>query len=531
MDWAVVKIGAEIFDALHAYGLGVLLAFVTKSSVRLENKGICYRLYSGRRSLPDPDADVLYSLLDLPDGEDFETDHGYPAAEAVQVANMDGLLAALFTTPGVRFVSVADVANKQSRDPRSAERSTAKALRAIERWKSYVQQTSGCSRGWLTEMLCDYDAAHPAVPSPWHKRGRDLSVAMTLDPALSYCARRVIGDGLITSKTNLALRGTQYATLLAFLGAARFLRAQRVNGALVNYYVPLPASVTLYHDTALPPLRWIGHNSRRALALQWLRYAPSSASEGHWYGLSYHIMQVQGIRQSISRDRGCIGYDWLRPLGDRVINSAVKHWIWLLEKRREQLSIETDDLPDCLMGRDVTSWLAHLREKAIYGQREARGEIRPYALEEVKEVTAAMNTSPTELPLSAVLNREQGTLRFGHALRLLGQHTPASLRDIIGALDAVKSRDQLLRLMAEAAQECAVASASTEFIVIPDDDDLKHLLDDIDQYGAKTVAGLLIILSTLRYPKRDGRKTTDHSSDAAQSGSTEKEGEADAFNQ
>jgi hypothetical protein len=130
-----------------------------------------------------------------------------------------------------------------------------------------------------------------------------------------------------------------------------------------------------------------------------------------------------------------------------------------------------------------------------------------------------------------VLNREQGTLRFGHALRLLGQHTPASLRDIIGALDAVKSRDQLLRLMAEAAQECAVASASTEFIVIPDDDDLKHLLDDIDQYGAKTVAGLLIILSTLRYPKRDGRKTTDHSSDAAQSGSTEKEGEADAFNQ
>jgi hypothetical protein len=107
-------------------------------------------------------------------------------------------------------------------------------------------------------------------------------------------------------------------------------------------------------------------------------------------------------------------------------------------------------------------------------------------------------------PLSSVLEQERGTLRFGHALRLLGQQNPAPLRDIIDALDSACTSDQLVRILAQAAQECAVASAKTEFIVIPSDNDLRQLLDDVDQYGARTIAGLLIILSALRYPRRSG---------------------------
>jgi hypothetical protein len=51
-------------------------------------------------------------------------------------------------------------------------------------------------------------------------------------------------------------------------------------------------------------------------------------------------------------------------------------------------------------------------------------------------------------------------------------------------------------------QECVVAMAKSPFIIIPTDEDLKYLLDDVDQHGARPIAGLLIILSTLRYAQR-----------------------------
>lgn len=527
MNYSVVKTGAGMFDALHAYGLGVLLAFVTQSSIRLESSGVCYRLHSPYRHLPDPDVEALYSVLALPVSEALEADQDHPASDPVEIANLDGLLAALFTKRGVRLASVADVLNRQDQRPKSAEKSLAKAQRAIERWVKYIKRISTHSTSWLSEMLQDYDAANPTIPSLWHKRSRDLSIVMTLDPAFSYSTRRVIRDGLITRKTNLAFRETRYATLLALIGAARFLRAQRVAGQLVNYYVPLPRSVTLYPDTALPSLRPVGYPSAQALALQWLRYGPSAHSEVRWDALAYQVMQTQGIQQSISRDRGCIGYAWLSDIDESVRNTMVDHWVWLLEKYQEQLPLEINDLADCLTARRAASWLAHLRDKAIYLQSEPRGWIRPYNLEEVREVTAAMNTSTADVPLSAVLERDQGTLRFGHALRLLGQYNPAPLRDITGALDTVRNRNQLLRLMAQAAQECAVASAKTEFIIIPNDDDLKYLLDDVDQYGAETIAGLLIILSTLRYPRKAEEETADESTEATQSGSIEEEVDTD----
>ena len=104
-------------------------------------------------------------------------------------------------------------------------------------------------------------------------------------------------------------------------------------------------------------------------------------------------------------------------------------------------------------------------------------------------------------PLRSVLERDVGTLRFGHALRLLGRVHNDALRDIVDNLDRVQTRDQLIRTLALATQECVVASAKSEFIIVPSDDDLKYLLDDIEQYSASTLAGILIILSALRYPR------------------------------
>ena len=49
-------------------------------------------------------------------------------------------------------------------------------------------------------------------------------------------------------------------------------------------------------------------------------------------------------------------------------------------------------------------------------------------------------------------------------------------------------------------QKCAVAKAKSDFIIVPYDDDLKYLLDDLDKFGAQKIAGMLAILAYARYP-------------------------------
>jgi len=71
-------------------------------------------------------------------------------------------------------------------------------------------------------------------------------------------------------------------------------------------------------------------------------------------------------------------------------------------------------------------------------------------------------------------------------------------------LDCVATCDQLMRVLAKLVQHCTLAKALNNFIVIPDDNDLCILLENVDRFGAKNIAGLLIVLSTLRYPRATG---------------------------
>lgn len=102
--------------------------------------------------------------------------------------------------------------------------------------------------------------------------------------------------------------------------------------------------------------------------------------------------------------------------------------------------------------------------------------------------------------LSAVIAREQGTLRFGRSLRSLGELRRADLQDTLDELNAARTRDQLLRALAIATQKCVLAKAASNFVIVPNDNDLGLLLEDIDRWGVRDIAGLLIILSSLRYP-------------------------------
>ncbi|MBU0492756.1 MAG: hypothetical protein KKA73_22325 [Chloroflexi bacterium] len=503
MAWCVVKTGAETFDALHAYGLGLVLATASESPVELTDLGLVYRLQIPTGDLPPTSADILDQILTLPTPDDVQAAESDLAHSPVSVANLDGLLAALFTTPGLRAAGVVDLVNRQQLNPATVSNGLVKVNTALTKWKRYAERKARRAPDWLVDVLQDYDAASPKLPMPANATKASLNVLMPLDPALSYSTRRPRSDGLITDKTNIALPGTRYAVLLALVGAARFLRAQRVAGKLVNFYVPLPISVTLQPDTALPLLYPTPHPAYQAIALRWLVNRHVRAlPEPHWSGLAYQIMQTQGAQQSISRDRGCLDWAWLDAVERRVGRAVIRHWKRLLASRREFVPFEIDDLVDCLLSHRAADWQAHLRQVALYWHSHPEADVRLYSLQEVKEITAAMNqTAPPDSPLSAVLQRPQGTLHFGHALRLLGQHNPAPLRDLVAALDTVQTRDQLLRILAQAAQECAVAGAKTEFILVPSDEDLAYLLDDTDRYGAPTIARLLVLLSALRYPR------------------------------
>ncbi len=105
--------------------------------------------------------------------------------------------------------------------------------------------------------------------------------------------------------------------------------------------------------------------------------------------------------------------------------------------------------------------------------------------------------------LRKILEQKAGTLRFGHALRLLGQANPASLRDLVEELESVQTLDQLIHTLALTAQECQMAAAKSQFLVVPSDGDLALLLEDVKQAGPHTIAGFLVLLSALRYPRLD----------------------------
>src|SRR6266849_2198866 len=156
MEWRVVKTGAQLFDLLHAYGLGLLLAHGCELPVEVGDTGCTYTLTCGAVAAPAGSLVILDELLTLPAPHEVEAAR-LPEA-GLPVANLDGLLTVLFTTPGsVRALSVADLARKRRRDDSAAERAIAKARAALARWKGLMSKASPTGAvSWLERILQDY---------------------------------------------------------------------------------------------------------------------------------------------------------------------------------------------------------------------------------------------------------------------------------------------------------------------------------------------------------------------------------------
>lgn len=503
MKWCVVKTGAELFDLLHTYGLGILLTYGCEGPIEVRDTGCTYTLTSHISVSPSGPLALIDEILCLPTPQELESARLLEAG--LPVANLDGLLTVLFTTPGVRVLSVADLLRKARRDNAVTERALMKVRGALARWKKIVSKEPFVEAGsWLERVLRDYDSATPAIPVPADTdRGRDLSLVMMLDPSFSYSTHRPISDGFVSHKTQIAIRGTGFAILLATIGAARFLRAHRVGGDLVNCYVPQAERIVLTRNSSLPLLVEANLEGSQAALVQWLSYANHMIHTVHaqWIGLAYQTIQTQGMQQSIPRGQGCLHLTWLAEFANGPREQLISFWRIQLELEPSRRECEIDTLVDALLTRSQSSWIAHLLEVArrVHTKPDTT---RPYRLEEVKEVITHMQASIPSL-LKKALEQKTGTLRFGHALRLLGDINAAALRDLVEDLETVTTLDHLLHVLALTAQECQVAAAKTKFMVVPDDSDLVCLLMDVEQSSPATIARFLVLLSALRYPRLD----------------------------
>lgn len=501
MNWWVPKIGALFFDALHAYGLAILLAAATGQPVLIQDEGTGYRLSCPLSEVPPTTPDLLDTVLQLPIIDELKNRQPDLATIPLAIATLDGLLAALFTQSGVRLASVGDLTQKQHSTPSVQEEALKKAQQATMQWKTWTERASQGTSSWLGTLLQGYQPKNTALPVlRIAKNQKDLSIWMTLDPALGLSTRRPWSDGLISAKTNVTLDGLRYGVLLARIGATRFLRAQPVAVHLINYYLPLASTLTVYPESALSLLPCIPLSSGQALLIHWLSFVRrTSPLAATWHALAYQTLETQGTKQAIAMQWGCLPFDWITAITERVGYSLIRGWRWCLLHRSEFTPYPLDGIVTCLKTRQEADWIAHLHDLVWVVQVNASETIRSYSLVECKELTMAM-TSPGTSPLSSILERKKGTLRFGHALRQLGQANHAHLMDTLDDLESVSSLEQLIQVLQRAVQACDLASAKSPFIVIPDEKDLTYLLDDVAQHGVRVVASLLLILSALRYP-------------------------------
>ena len=302
----------------------------------------------------------------------------------------------------------------------------------------------------------------------------------------------------MTEKTQVAVRGTRYAALLAFIGAARFLRAQRLAGTLVNCYVPVARNLSLNAETTLPLLLPADEKPDQAALRRWLALLDKdSQPQAVWSGLAYQTLLTQGQQQSLSLESGMLECGWLLSLRKRLGTDVLAFW-------QAQLHSDSDldaqeHLFTCLKRRGTHDWFAylHLWAQGVHASSEYSG--RRYRLDEIRRITEAMNDAE-HLPLKHVLEQEKGTLCFGRALRQIGRSNPSLLRDLLDELQEARTDVQLFPVLQRVVFASELEKAKGQKISVPTEEDMHALLEDIDRYGVVVLVGLLMVLSALHYP-------------------------------
>lgn len=492
MEWIVFKTGASFLDQFHGLGVSICLAYLTGQPVEIYDCGLFFKLVCKIEKLPDREVN-LSDLLVLPTLEQvLALDKKVWQEASLSITILDGLLAALFTVPGFRVVSVDDLLNKLGKSV-TWDKCLEKITKALSRWQRFIDRNASNKARWLREALSAYEVDRPTVPCLRPCSEKDIAVLMTLDPSLGFSLHQPTSDSQLTQKKNLTVNGAPYAPIFAMIGATRFLRAQWVANDLVNLYVPLIQRAVISPHITLPLLKSTSRSLQQAALYQWLSHFSHQLCGR---GLGYQTLQTQKASQSISLCRGYFDNSWLTDVITQTGPALVGSWKSILWKEPSKAPVEIDDLVEALMERSLPAWLNHVREVAFYLHRGRETNLRPYSILEIRKVMEAMNDNSS---LSDLLISGTGTVQFGRALRQLGQVKKGVLLDLIAALDEIQNLEDFLRVLGSITQHCEFTESETVFIFVPDRVDVGRIIKEAQEYGVRIIANLLIVLSTAWY--------------------------------
>jgi hypothetical protein len=364
MEYCIVNTGEAMLDMLCASGLGIVLATATMDTVALHDEGIRWRIHCARPSRSRAVATVVQEVLALPSEEMLKDFLGAKREFDAMFANCDGLLAATYTSPGARVHSLRDLAIRSQSRPQLVTDSLTKVQRRIDKLLRPVETAKISAT--MADLETQYRTGVDTRPQVAAKASGEISTPMTFAPSFAYSTRQPCSDGLVARQTNLTLRNEPYRLLLGYVGAARFLRAQRVSGNFVNLYVPLPRRMTISPDTALPPLRSHTVSPTQALLAHWLSFGNTLRTTGiEWRGIAYQTLQTQAQQQSISVDQGVLSYEWLHKLQERAGEEIISKWQQAMVQEPKMLPWMLEQLIDVLQRRSGVAWIQHLRDVSL----------------------------------------------------------------------------------------------------------------------------------------------------------------------
>lgn len=497
MDFRVGKFGFQGFDSVHALGFGIIVTCATEQPVRLRDRGVDYLVRSPVETLPASlDLDQVIPLPTVEQILAFSTTPTKPIPLSIVI--LDGILATQFTSPtGARIISVSDLLYRLKHDPEVVEKALKKARLACQQIEKF---TLARSSDWLRDAIGDYAPESIQMPllGPTKKDG--LSVIMTIDPAFMYSARRTLSDGLIGAACNYSVHYPRYTSLFARIGAARFLHAQSVAGSMVNFYMPLiQGEIELTPETHWKIFPGVSIPSKQAVLVTMFNLLRDETSSNFQTDqFTYQVLQLQQKgKQSISAERGMCSTDWVKPFQQHVGLGLLERWRVLLRLDQNEIDIDLNKLMEFIEWPSAATWFDHLEDASNYWRFNSSPRVKPYSVEEVRKISSMSNSTA----LSDIFSREKGTLRFGRALRLLGNYNRSALRNITSELRSVSTIEDLCLVLDLANQRFVTAFSKTDFIIIPDDQDSEQLMRDVEVHGVPIIARLLILLSSLRFDR------------------------------
>ena len=490
-DLIVVNTGKPQLDSLHALGLAKTIAMATDNSVVCSNVGTHYLLeFSGK--MPSVCFQkTLRSLFPIPFSTSLEN------SDQREIQFLDGLLGAAFTMPGPRVVSVADVLCKAQDFPSVIPAAVEKASALYLRIDTPFARSTKHKKSWLHEMVSDYEPRLVKIPELHVGHSQELCVTMPLEPTLALAPRRQVSDCVIGDRTSVKLNGSRFAPALVYIGAACFLRAQRVRGGAINMYVPIINDAVITPDTYVPCLAAgeLRHDQalvRQCLSMMFLSSIKVAA-------VSFQTLMPLGSKQSISVNCGVRELDYLRQYQTGGCGNLVNQWLRLLDQN-DNFADDKRILSDWLISNNSTDFVHHLRTTASRWLLTPDEHSFTYDYVQLRVMLELQSMEKSHL--ARILERENGTIRFARALRHLGQLSRADLLDLIDELEFVKTEEQLLLTLAHLVQRCELAWSRSMFIIVPTEDDFAFLIDDMEHCTPRELAVTIILLASVRYPSK-----------------------------